>query len=153
MNLARSLKAVKALALGFLVLCCSAGLAMAQALNPIGPVYQGKFTLLFEVQWGNALLPPGEYSFTLDSKSLPAVVVVRGERKSAVIVAAGVSPLDSSTDTALIIANQGGRHLVRAMRLPTIGLVVSYKLPKAGREEITQASQAIDRVQILGAQR
>ena len=60
MNSNRSLRLVKFLVLVLLTACFGASLANAQVAG-------GKFTLPFEARWGRSILPPGNYSFTLDT--------------------------------------------------------------------------------------
>src|SRR5947209_16374767 len=101
---------MKSLVGGFLIACLCVGIARAQAVNPVSPVAHGRFILPLEVQCGHTVLPAGEYSFTLESKSLPAVVIIRGGRKSVVIAAAGVSQHDSSGFDALVVSSNGEKR-------------------------------------------
>ena len=66
MSLNRSFKLVAPLGLALLAGCFTANLASAQE------AYRGKFTLPVEAQWGQLVLPPGEYSFTLDHGTVRA---------------------------------------------------------------------------------
>ena len=65
MNTNRSFSLVRILALAAGVLCLSASLASAQS------AMKGEFTLPFEVHWGKAVLPAGQYSFNLPTTSAP----------------------------------------------------------------------------------
>ena len=57
------------------------------------PVSAGKFTLPFEVRWGQAILPAGDYTYTLNSATFSGVVTVRGNSKAAMISVGSVSQL------------------------------------------------------------
>ena len=152
MNVTRSLRAAQALALGFLALCFSVTLVRAQAFNPVHSISQGKFSLPFEVQWVQAVLPAGEYSFSLESASLPALVIIRGKRKNFVIAAAGVAQRDSLGPSVLVVSSKGGKRTVRAMHLASLGLVVSYRSPKnqnKAKEELAQDPEVVEYVSIL----
>jgi len=46
-------------------------------------VSAGKFTLPFEVRWGQAILPAGDYTYTLNSATFSGVLTVRGNSKAA----------------------------------------------------------------------
>ena len=70
----RTFTVLRLLVLGVLVAGFNAKPASAQA-------FQGKFTLPSETRWGQATLPAGDYSFTLD-KDYPGsrVTIVRGRQ-------------------------------------------------------------------------
>ena len=57
------------------------------------PVSAGKFTLPFEVRWGQAILPAGDYTYTLNSATFSGVVTVRGNSKAVMIFVGTVSQL------------------------------------------------------------
>ena len=73
MNSNRSLRLVKLLMLALLTACFGASLANAQAAH-------GKFNLPFEARWGQSNLPPGNYSFTLDTTALGARFCCKARR-------------------------------------------------------------------------
>src|ERR1700739_3972527 len=55
-----NMKTVKMLTILTLAMCASAAAANAQSVT-------GKLTLPYEVHWGTATLPAGEYTITMDS--------------------------------------------------------------------------------------
>jgi hypothetical protein len=79
----RNLKLVMKVGFVALVLCAAASRGKAQG------TYQGKFTLPFEARWASAVLPPGDYTISMDLESARTLnyLVVRGEGKSAFILA------------------------------------------------------------------
>ena len=75
------LKLIHSVAVATLALCLSPSLGKAQ-------VFQAKFSLPFEAQWGTSVLPPGDYTFSI-SQPAPGTqyaVFLRGEGKNAVIL-------------------------------------------------------------------
>ncbi|HMD87020.1 MAG TPA: hypothetical protein VKO18_20205 [Terriglobia bacterium] len=147
MNTNRKLRLVKFAVLAMLTACFGTHLAKAQTV-------QGKFDLPFEVQWGQAVLQPGSYSFTVNSGAdSPAnAVIVRGEDTASIIP----SPMhdDSFSGTsALIIERRGERSTVRALRLVEAGLVLYYPAPKARGQVLAQAPKLIQRLPVLMAQK
>ena len=146
MNTNRSLRLVKFAVLALLTACIGASLGNAQTVA-------GKFNLPFEVRWGQAVLPPGNYSFTLNSTSdLPAyTVVVRGEDRTASMITSPMVDNDFSGKSMLIVERHGERCMVRALRLPAVGLVIKYLEPRAERPVLAQAPVLIQRVPILMA--
>ncbi len=65
-----------------------ASLGSAQAQSTVG-----KFTLPHEARWGAVLLPPGSYTFSLRSATLPAAVMVAkaGSAEGAIVLPLMVS--------------------------------------------------------------
>jgi ribosomal protein L30/L7E len=143
MNSNRSLRLVKLLALALLTACFGASLANAQA-------FQGTFHLPFEVRWRGAVLPPGDYSFTLNSGDTSPVNCVLVARKGQ--PATFIMPLtldhSSSGESALIVVGHGERRTVRALRLAQADLVIYYPVSKADRQMVAQVPELIQRLPI-----
>jgi hypothetical protein len=116
------------------VACLSAGLASAQD-------YKGTFTLPFEVQWGPATLPAGEYSFRIDTAAAPYVAKIQGKNSGVLVLARGVTDTSALERSELIIGKDHGKLAVRAMCLREIGVVFSYG--KSQPPEVTLAQNAL----------
>jgi hypothetical protein len=146
MSTNRSLQLVKFAVLAILTAGMGARLANAQEA-------EGKFSLPYEVRWGQTVLPPGNYTFTVNSRGLPNDCVrVRGEDlRARIIIPQGID-YNFSGKSALIVERQGKKGTVRALRLPDAGLVIYYPAPKAERQVLAQAPALIQRIPILMAQ-
>jgi hypothetical protein len=110
---------------------CTAGLFSAMANAETA---HGKFKLQTETRWGNLLLEPGEYEFTIsDTTSIP-VVTVRSEdpRRSGIIMPEGISDL-ASTGSILMLAPSENGVYVRTLALGDVGLALDFGEPKAGK--------------------
>jgi hypothetical protein len=120
----RKLKFVSQIALGVVTLCLSVGLAKADT------IYKGEFTLPFEAQWGSAVLPPGNYTFSISTSSSPTAryaVFLNGEGKSAIILPLTMPEEKvSSRDSHLTLVNAGGRYVVQSLQAPELGLTFDY---------------------------
>ena len=122
---------LRLLALGVLVAGFNAKPASAQA-------FQGNFTLPFATQWGQAVLPPGDYSFTLDSDyPFNRFTVSRGTQHVALIPAQTHSDIKSGRSE---MAVENGT--VRELRLPSIGMAFHYPAGSPGRRAAPQEPQA-----------
>jgi hypothetical protein len=139
---------VKVAVLALLTACMGASLANAQTVS-------GKFNLPFEVRWGQAVLPAGNYSFTLNSATdgPTYTVFVRGENHTAAIITSPILDRSSAGKSALIVERHGERGTVRALRLADIGLVISYPAAKAERPVLAQAPALVQQLPILMASR
>ena len=132
--------------LAALVICSSAALASARMLG-------GTFTLPFEARWGQAVLPPGNYSFTLDSTGPDRLVtIIRGESGKNVgsVQAQGSSDQQTLDRSDLVLVRSGGgNYTIRALRMASEGLTFDYSVPKAERQMIVQAPQLLQRIPVM----
>jgi hypothetical protein len=145
MTLTRSSKLVAPLGLALLVGCFTANLASAQ------DGYKGSFTLPFEARWGQVVLPPGEYSFTLDHGTVAGIVSIRGEAGQAAgfVTSQGIYDQHTLDHSELILVRSGGNYTIRALRLAERGLTLEYSAPKTERQLITQAPQLLERIPVI----
>ena len=136
---------MKGLVLALLAAALSPGLVNA------ADSAQGKFTLPMAVQWGKAELPAGDYTFTLASAGLPAMVTVRSETKGstgAMVFAHAYNPASSSDGSSLTIGRSGDRGFISSMHLAELGITFYYAPPKQDRELLAQGPELIQRVAI-----
>jgi hypothetical protein len=131
--------------LSLLAVWASAKPAAAQA-------YKGSFTLPTEVRWQNAVLPPGEYTFSMESAALPSTIVIRGNNKSAVVMTVGHSGKPMETPSRLSIERRGQTRFVRELYLAEIHLHLFYAVPKSEDSELLAQGPAATE-QILLAKR
>jgi hypothetical protein len=115
----QKLSIVSLLALGVLAAGFSAKPASAQ-------VFQGKFTLPYEVHWGLATLPAGDYSFKLD-EGYPEgrIDVCRGPQAVAFVQPLGYG--NSKSNRSVIVVEAG---IVRKLSLPQIGMDLTFAAHK-----------------------
>ena len=149
MNTNRSLRLVTFAVLALVTAC----FALA---GPMRRKSRVCFILPFEVHWGPAVLPPGNYSFTPLSATpgvLVHTVIVRGENNKASIIMPMEFDYIFSGKNALIVERHGESATVRALRLPDAGLVLYYPAAKAQRQVLAQGPVLIQRLPILMAQK
>jgi hypothetical protein len=126
------LKFVNYIALLALALCFSAGFGKAQN------AYEGKFTLPFEAHWGEAVLPAGDYTISMRSATEQYLLFVRGEGKTAMIMAQGTSTKTVSDNSHLTVVDTGGNQAITELAAGHFGLTFSYATPKM--KKTTEAS-------------
>jgi hypothetical protein len=103
--------------------------------------YQGKFTLPFETHWGGAILPAGDYIFTLASASSPYTLYIHGQAGSAIIKASTAEERVVSGHAQLNLVDIADVQNVETFEAPELGLTFSYATPKQkhiGRKEARQ---------------
>jgi hypothetical protein len=106
--------------------------------------------LPFEAQWGDVVLPAGEYSFTLDHGMVGGKVTITTEERQAVgfVLNQGISGPQTIDHSELILVRSGGNYTIRALRLAGLGLTLEYSVPKGEGQLITQAPQLLERIPV-----
>lgn len=117
------------------------------------PSFAGKFTLPYEVRWGQAVLPAGDYVIRMDSTVSPAKISPANGSSAGAFTMSPVLEDSHSAGTYLTITNQGNRHRVRSLNLPELGkLVIFAPLTKTEREELAKEGQ-INTVPVVTAKK
>lgn len=103
------------------------------------PTFTGKFTFTTQVQWGKTILPPGDYTITIGSSSMPSFALVRDSKGRPVArFMSGIDDRKASAGNALLIREKNGQLRVYALALASLGEVLVYDRALA-REEILEA--------------
>jgi hypothetical protein len=138
----RNLKFLNHLGLVALAVCLSAGLGKAQN------AYEGKFTLPFEAHWAGAVLPAGDYTFSIPSGNTPYLLYVRGEGKTAIIMAAGTDTKMISDHSQLTIVNRGGNQAITQLEAGQLGLAFDYSIPKMKKNLEARSHPAVHSIPV-----
>jgi len=117
-------------ALGLFAAAALAGPAAAQN------ACTGNFTLPNDVRWNGSVLPAGEYSFVLESASLPAKLELRGPNGAQILMSPGQSRRKDSQRSFMAIERRHGSGYVRELYLAPIGVHFFYHVPKPPKEEL-----------------
>jgi hypothetical protein len=128
--------------------CLLAGSASAQSAI-------GHFRLPFEAKWGQAVLPPGNYSFSIGAATMPDILILRNEQRDvALIVNTSRDTLKASQDNALIFVRHGNERIVRALKLGSVGATYNYPVPKAKGQKpslVAETPQLLQRIPVTVA--
>jgi len=109
-----------------------------------------KFNLPFEVHWGKNVLPPGEYSVTMDSYSNVGLVrPVRG--KTAFYTPIPTKAYNRTGNTALYVLVRGDERIVRSLNLPARGISLVYRPTTEAEREILAKADKLQTVPIITA--
>jgi hypothetical protein len=95
----------------------------------------GKFKLQSETRWGQLLLAPGEYEFTLSNDSAGTIVTVRSKDSgwSGMIMPEAISDPSSTEGASLMLAQSKDGVYVRSLALGEFGMTLNFRAPKAGK--------------------
>jgi len=98
----------------------------------------GTFTLPHEVHWQNAIVPAGDYKFTLQPMGPSEILTLRkisGARASFMLVVETAAAHDSAP-ARLIINSKLGESYVSAMNLPMFEVTLHFAAPTNPAKEI-----------------
>jgi hypothetical protein len=140
MKVMRNLRVMGLLGAMVLAALVTAGAASAKCI--------GHFTLSSETRWGDAILPPGHYTFELDGTN--DLITVRGQKRAFMVMAWNhddITDKDAGS-SALILVSRGGKRTVRALRLAPEKEVFFYAVPKETPKVVAQGPVLIERVPI-----
>jgi hypothetical protein len=148
MNLKKNLSTFQLLALGLLVSFLWAGVANA------APLYRGRFSLPYEVRWGQGVLPAGEYLVRFEDVQTRVFVVIR-DAKSGKDVAylAPVTNSNAQGKSALLIADEGNQQVVHSLRLAELGEVFIFEPALARGAEVVREAHKMQTLPIVAVKR
>ena len=113
--------------------------------------FQGKFELTSETRWGKAVLPPGRYSFSMDSVQSP--ILIHSENgKATAIARAEVNNQATSGGSYIVITGFGTERQVRSMNLPQMECSLVFE-PLTERERETLSARAPQTIPVQLAQK
>jgi hypothetical protein len=95
----------------------------------------GTFSLAHKIRWAGAVLPPGDYAFSLSSHDLPARVTVRQVDGPvvAMLLPQTVSEDDYVGPSTLVLRQEGGESFVSVLRLKNVGMALEFASPKLAK--------------------
>ena len=111
---------------------------------------QARFTLPFEVHWGQAVLPPGDYLVRFPLETPGNLVIFNATNRREVAIE-GTDDRDDSAGrrSALLISTKGREHVVYSLTIAELGeTFVYHRLPNS---EVKEARQ-MQTVPVLEAQ-
>ncbi|MBZ5502312.1 MAG: hypothetical protein LAN59_08720 [Acidobacteriia bacterium] len=135
----------------FLGILLVAGVLAAAA--HAGALFTGTFTLTNNVHWGQAVLPPGDYSFTLDQAT--DTIVIR-DLAADKIVAREFARIDStnvSDDSKLLVRVQGKHRVVYSVQVAGWGEIYNRANPFGTRGGGVEEARNTEAVRIEVAQK
>jgi hypothetical protein len=133
-----------AAAIGVIAICASATPASAQA-------FKGAFTLPNDVRWQGAMLPAGDYTFSLKSGVPAQIIVTRPDRTIAFVLTAVTDRRVTDQHSCLTIERRGSTRFVRELYLADVGLHLRYDAPKIPKNEQELAQGPATTEQVLVA--
>jgi hypothetical protein len=98
----------------------------------------GKFALPHEVHWQNALVPAGDYRFSLDGNGSLCVLTLAkmsGTRTGFLLLIKGVDDAKATDTNKLVLERTANGSYVSAMQLSQFGMTLRFEVPAQAREQ------------------
>jgi hypothetical protein len=119
---------------------CGTGAELVAGLVKAQSAFEGKFTLPFEAHWGIAVLPAGDYTISMQLANAPYFLYIRGEGKTAIIMANTANTKTVSDDSHLTVVNTGGSQAITELEAGELGLIFVYPVRKSQMKPMVGAS-------------
>jgi hypothetical protein len=117
-----------------------------------GDYYSGNVTFPYEVRWGGAALPAGEYTLAMDTIAGPLRVIDASGRVRALLYGSREQPRRTQPSSLLVTSDGAGR-IVRSLNCPAWGVNLVYKpFTRAERTLLAYGGRA-DRLAVRMASR
>lgn len=97
----------------------------------------GTFTLTHEVHWQNAVVPAGEYRFTVGQDGPAETLTLRkisGGAASFMLLVTNVETSQPSDLSQLVLVSRRSGSFVSTMQLPEFGMTLHFAVPAEARE-------------------
>jgi hypothetical protein len=97
----------------------------------------GTFTLSHEVHWQNAVVPAGEYRFTLDPSGPADMLTLRkisGGGKGFIMLVTDTETSKPSDLSRIVMVSRSSGSFVKEMQLPEFGVTLRFAVPAETRE-------------------
>jgi hypothetical protein len=117
-------------------------LSFAPSLASAQAMAHGKFTLSHEVRWQNAVVPAGEYRFSLDSNGATGMLTVNGTHTGFMFMVHDTESAKPSNTNRLVLEATPEGSYVSAMQLPEFGVTLKFPVPASTEKPMATVSTA-----------
>ncbi len=129
----------------YAALLAAASLSIVPTLASAQEKAQGNFTLAHDVHWQNALVPAGDYRFTLESDGVGGVLTlskISGARTGFLLMVHDTDEAKPSDRSRLVIEATPAGTYVSAMHLPEFGMTLNFTVPAPTAEKMAATTAA-----------
>ena len=102
----------------------------------------GTFALTHEVHWQNAVVPAGEYRFTIGAEGPAEMLTLRkisGGAEGFMLLVTDTEASQPSDLSQLVVVSRASGRFVSTLRLPEFGMTLHFAVPAETRE-VAQAA-------------
>ena len=115
--------------------CLTAASAAAETAH-------GRFTLTHEVHWQQAVLPAGDYYFTIGEQGPSELLTIEkmsGGRTGFMMMVQDTEPVKPDATSQLVVVSTPAGAFVDRMDLPDYGMSLHFKVPSQASETAKSA--------------
>ena len=130
----------------FTALLAVTSLNFAPSLASAQERANGNFTLTHDVRWQNALVPAGDYRFTLDSDGVAGVLTLSklsGARTGFLLMVHDTDEAKPTDRSRLVLETTPEGTYVSAMQLPEFGMTLNFTVPTQPAEKLAKVGTAV----------
>ena len=123
----------------YATLLAAASLNFVPTLASAQEKAHGNFTLTHDVHWQSALVPAGDYRFTLESDGVGGVLTlskISGARTGFLLMVHDTDETKPSDHSRLLLEATPEGTYVRAMQLPEFGMTLNFAVPLQTVEKV-----------------
>lgn len=127
------------------VLAVSA-LSLTSNLAAAQETAHGRFTLTHNVNWGNAVVPAGDYEFSYDPYQTSAVLTLTkfsSTRAGFMLLVTCFEDSKSSDSNQLLLESIGDGSYVSAMQLADFGMTLRFNVPSHPMKQTAKAVPSV----------
>jgi hypothetical protein len=137
-----------------LLLRAMALMGFAVAAHAQVEAFRGSFTITKQMHWGKAVLDPGADTLKSDSGGFPMITIrSEGGKGQSFVQPRGASECKREGPAALLIANQGDRRTVYALRLPEQGIEFVFRPDLERAAQRPEQASKREMLPVLAAER
>ena len=112
------------------------------------PAFKGQFTLTDDVVWNGTELPAGKYDFTLDSKAMPAKILLHGPNGYMWVLTSATSGKQGGETSNMTVERRNGTRYISGLYLADLGIDLQYRAPKLNEKVIAQGPVTVEHIAI-----
>jgi hypothetical protein len=127
---------------GYSAILAATVLNYAPSLASAEEPSRGRFKLMHEVRWENAVVPAGEYAFSYDPDSISPVLTITktdGPRASFMLMVPAKDESSAKDSNALVLESTSAGIYVSTMRLPESGVTLHFWVPRPAEKQMAKA--------------
>jgi hypothetical protein len=122
------------------------GLSFSPSPASAQEIARGRFTLAHNVHWQNAMVPAGEYRFSVEADGPSSVLMLSklDGRRTGFLLVVHDTDEGAAGPSRLVLQSTPGGSYVSAMQLPDFGVTLHFTVPEA--RQIARAGTATQAV-------
>ena len=124
--------------------------ALAFGAQNSAPDFKGKFSLPYEVHWGQVVLPAGDYTVERAEMSRPQIMYIRTNGAMYMLLAGATADF-SGSGSRLELKNINGVRFVTKLDVAPAAASYTFRIPKAFRNSPVEANARVETLGVVAS--